>query len=176
MSRQVGRAGAIRHRRTYNTGQRAPLSKQSIVRLCNKAGIRRISVTMYDGIKWIIREELDDVVNISSLYAENSKRKTLYPEDLVRYCRLRGKTLYGFENQSLLIKDSKKKTTRQKNKIKKEKLVKKELAIKNQQEKDSKEPITTDPDNLAMSDDDDADDGDGNNDTIVDNISLSETF
>ncbi len=169
MSQRVGRAGAIRHRRSYNYGGSSPLSKPSIVRLCNKGGIRRISKTMYDGIKWIIKEELKDVVHVSFLYAENSKRKTLYPIDLVNYCKLRGRTLYGFENQALLLKNSKKKTTRQKNKIKKERLVKKELLAQKKQETDSKESITTDSTTVPMSDDDD-------NDTVVDNIALSETF
>lgn len=159
-----GRSGAVRHRRMIGLNDN-PLSKPSIVRLCHKSGIRRISLSMYAGIQWVIQKELEDVVNGSYFYADNAKRKTLYPSDLVQYCRLKGNLLYGFENHSLLLKNSKKKTTRQKNKIKKERLVKKELSLEKRQEKDSKKLLITTDSTMGESGDDDNNDADA-----VDNV------
>ena len=57
------------------------LTKTSICRLCNEAGVKKLSNDSYELIISIIKEKLNEVLKISSSL---SKRKTIVPDDIYK--------------------------------------------------------------------------------------------
>jgi histone H3/H4 len=57
------------------------LTKTSIRRLCDEAGVKKLSNDSYDLIGSLIKEKLNEVINVS---LSLSKKKTLIPDDIYK--------------------------------------------------------------------------------------------
>lgn len=72
------------------------MPKPSIRRLCRRAGIKRISNSVYDEIRGHASSFLEKVVGDAVTYTEHARRKTVTAMDVVHALKRQGRGLYGF--------------------------------------------------------------------------------
>eukprot|EP00088_Acartia_fossae_P001534 TRINITY_DN1059_c0_g1_i1.p1 TRINITY_DN1059_c0_g1~~TRINITY_DN1059_c0_g1_i1.p1 ORF type:complete len:104 (+),score=7.92 TRINITY_DN1059_c0_g1_i1:140-451(+) len=91
----MGKSGAKRHRRIT----RDPIlgiTKPAIRRLARRGGVKRISGTIYEETRSVLKSFLEMVVKDSVTYTEHAKRKTVTSLDVVYALKRQGRTIYGF--------------------------------------------------------------------------------
>ena len=92
----VGKGGAKRHQKRELKETIMGITKPAIRRLARRGGVKRISSTVYDETRSILRCFLENVVRDSVTYTEHAKRKTVTALDVVYALKRQGRTLYGF--------------------------------------------------------------------------------
>jgi len=91
----LGKAGAKRHRKVLRDNI-SGITKPAIRRLARRGGVKRISGTVYDESRVVLKSFLENVIRDSVTYTEHSRRKTVTAQDVVLALRRSGRTLYGF--------------------------------------------------------------------------------
>ena len=91
----LGKGGAKRHKKRSKDNILG-ITKPAIRRLARRGGVKRISGTIYDESRGVLRVFLENVVKDSVIYCEHGKRKTVTALDVVYALKRQGKTLYGF--------------------------------------------------------------------------------
>ena len=72
------------------------LSDGAIKRLARRGGILRIGHTAYPEIRSIYLKFLETLVGHSVAYCELSRRKTIFPIDVIYSLKAQGRNLYGY--------------------------------------------------------------------------------
>lgn len=71
--------------------------KAGIRKLARRGGVKRISGSVYDETRGVLRAFLEGVVRDSVAYSEHARRKTVTTTDVVFALKRRGYPLYGYE-------------------------------------------------------------------------------
>lgn len=74
----------------------ANLKKTTIRKLARRGGVKRISNSVYKGVREAAEKIMKTLVRDASVYADGCKRKTVTAMDVVFALKKNGKTLYGF--------------------------------------------------------------------------------
>lgn len=74
----------------------AGITKGGIRRLARRGGVKRISGTVYEEVRGILKTFVEGVVRDATAYTEHAKRKTLTALDVVHALKKRGRVLYGY--------------------------------------------------------------------------------
>ena len=91
----LGKGGAKRFRKG-NKGSIEGISKPAIRRLARRGGVKRISGTIYQESRGVLKTFLENVVRDAVTYCDYSKRKTVTALDVVYALKRQGRTIYGF--------------------------------------------------------------------------------
>lgn len=93
----LGKAGsaAVRHRKVLRDNIQG-ITKPAIRRLARRGGVKRISATIYEEIRTVLKTFLENVIRDSVTYTEHAKRKTVTAMDVVYALKRQGRTIYGF--------------------------------------------------------------------------------
>lgn len=91
----LGKGGAKRHRKMLQDTSQG-ITKPAIRRLARRGGVKRISHTIYEEIRLVLKTFLENVIRDSVTYTEHAKRKTVTAMDVVYALKRQGRTLYGF--------------------------------------------------------------------------------
>jgi histone H4 len=94
-----GKNGGKRIEKKPGKNNRASIlgvTKPAIRRLARRGGVKRISSTIYDETRGVLKSFLENVIRDSVTYTEHAKRKTVTAIDVVYALKRQGRTLYGF--------------------------------------------------------------------------------
>lgn len=72
------------------------MTRGGIRRLARRGGVKRISDGIYDETRNFVEEFLKTIIKDASIFADNSRRKTITAMDIVYSLKRSGKVLYGF--------------------------------------------------------------------------------
>ena len=90
-----GKGGAKRiHRMTKDVI--LGITKPAIRRLARRGGVKRISGTIYEETRNVLKLFLQNVVKDAVTYTEYARRKTVTAMDIIYALKRQGRTLYGF--------------------------------------------------------------------------------
>jgi histone H4 len=95
-----------RHRAPHRAAPRPALSKPEITRLARRGGIRRLSATVYEEARTVLRQFLAKLLYDTRCFTEHAKRKTVTAMDVVMALKHGGQSswhtiLYGFDGPTL---------------------------------------------------------------------------
>ena len=90
-----GKPGPKRHRKVLRDNIQG-ITKPAIRRLARRGGVKRISGTIYEETREVLRQFLESVVQDAVTYTEHAKRKTVTALDVVYALKRQGRNLYGF--------------------------------------------------------------------------------
>ncbi|KAK1071909.1 Histone H4 [Friedmanniomyces endolithicus] len=88
---------AKRHRKILRDNVRG-ITKGAIRRMARRGGVKRISGTIYDETRLVLKQFLQRVLKDTCAVVENCGRKTVTTPDVVFALHRMGRTLYGFGN------------------------------------------------------------------------------
>ena len=91
----LGKGGAKRHRKVARDNIQG-ITKPAIRRLARRGGVKRISGTVYDESRGVLKIFLENIIRDAVTYTEHSKRRTVTALDVVYALKRQGRTLYGF--------------------------------------------------------------------------------
>lgn len=91
----LGKGGAKRHRKVMRDTI-AGITKPAIRRLARRGGVKRISALIYDEIRNVLKQFLEQVIRDAVTYTEHAHRKTVTAMDVVYALKRQGRTIYGF--------------------------------------------------------------------------------
>ena len=91
-----GKGGAKRFRKSGRKSKIQGITKPAIRRLARRGGVKRISGTIYQETRAVIKAFLDQVIKDAVTYTEYSRRKTVTAMDVVYALKRQGRTIYGF--------------------------------------------------------------------------------
>ena len=89
------------HREQAGEASRQPLPPQqlfvpAIRRLARRGGVKRISGTIYEETRSVLKLFLENLIRDAITYTEHGRRKTVTAIDVVFALKKAGRTLYGF--------------------------------------------------------------------------------
>ncbi|ETO12523.1 histone H4 replacement-like protein [Reticulomyxa filosa] len=90
----LGKGGTKGFKR--GSGSVSGITKPAIRRLARRGGVKRISGTIYDEARGVVKTFLESVVKDAVTYTEYSRRKTVTALDVVYALKRQGRTIYGF--------------------------------------------------------------------------------
>ena len=79
----IGKLGAKRHAKKSIKPNIDGITKPAIRRLARRGGVKRISIFIYDDIRFVLKNFLQSIVKDSVTYTEHSRRKTITALDVV---------------------------------------------------------------------------------------------
>ncbi|GKT24809.1 Histone H4 like protein [Aduncisulcus paluster] len=90
--------GAKRHSTTRVSEREVvqQISRPAIRRLARRGGVKRISASIYDETRRVLKGFLENVIRDAITYSEHANRKTVTALDVVYALKRQGRTLYGF--------------------------------------------------------------------------------
>ena len=93
-----GAAKGVTNKRSKKTvaGNVASISKGSIRRLARRGGVKRISASIYEDARAVMKNFVESVVRDATAYTEHAKRRTVMAVDVVHALRSKGRMLYGY--------------------------------------------------------------------------------
>jgi len=91
----LGKGGAKRHRKVLRDNIQG-ITKPAIRRLARRGGVKRISGTIYEEIRGVLKVFMEHVIRDAVTYTEHARRKTVTAMDCVYALRRQGRTLYGY--------------------------------------------------------------------------------
>lgn len=91
----LGKGGAKRHRRLLRD-QIQGITKPAIRRLARRGGVKRISSSIYEETRAVLKTFLEGIIKDAVTYTEHAKRKTVSAMDVVYSLKKAGRTIYGF--------------------------------------------------------------------------------
>lgn len=83
-------------RHKYSSDTLNGLTRPAIRRLCRRAGVVRISGTIYDNIRLRAKVYLENIIHRSLFYMEHARRKTLSVPDVACTLKIMGQAVYGY--------------------------------------------------------------------------------
>ncbi|KAI3406070.2 HHF1 [Candida oxycetoniae] len=100
----LGKGGAKRHRKILRDNIQG-ITKPAIRRLARRGGVKRISALIYEEIRVVLKQFLENVIRDAVTYTEHAKRKTVTSLDVVYALKRQGRT-FGAALTSLDSADS----------------------------------------------------------------------
>nr|ANM86120.1 histone H4 [Stygiella incarcerata] len=91
----LGKGGAKRHKKVTRDSI-SGITVPAMRRLARRGGVKRISKSIYDETRKVLKGFLEGVIKDSIMYTEHAKRKTVTATDVVYALKRQGRTLYGF--------------------------------------------------------------------------------
>jgi histone H4 len=91
----LGKGGAKRFRRIMRDNIQG-ITKPAIRRLARRGGVKRISGTLYEESRNVLKVFLQHVIHDALEYMDHARRKTVTGMDVVYALKRQGRTLYGF--------------------------------------------------------------------------------
>jgi histone H3 len=76
------------------------ITKPALKRLLRRAGVKRISSSVYEKMRTLLKTHLETLVKDAVIFADNKKRKTLYVEDLEAALNINGIALAAGLNKN----------------------------------------------------------------------------
>ncbi|KAM3505788.1 hypothetical protein MY11210_007827 [Beauveria gryllotalpidicola] len=73
------------------------ITRPAIRRLARRGGVKRMSCTIYDETRKVIRDHLTQILKNCCIYVDYRNAKTVTVQDVLYSLRSMGKTLYGFD-------------------------------------------------------------------------------
>ncbi|TKA25196.1 Histone H4 [Salinomyces thailandicus] len=86
---------AKRHRKVLRDNIQG-ITRPDIRRLARRGGVKRVSATMYEEIRTVLRKRLENLLQDTCAVVEACGRKTVCTSDVVFVLHRQGHTLYGF--------------------------------------------------------------------------------
>jgi histone H4 len=83
------------NKRNLHRGHAPGMSKSAVRRLARKAGVKRISESIYDETRLSLRTFLNEIIRSAAAYAVHANRKTITLNDIHFALKFHGHTLYG---------------------------------------------------------------------------------
>ncbi|KAJ3424022.1 histone h4 [Anaeramoeba flamelloides] len=90
----MGKGGAKRRKAILESVK--GISRPAIRRLARRGGVKRISATIYDEVRNVLRAFLENVVRDAVTYTEHARRKTVTVLDVVYALKRQRRTVYGY--------------------------------------------------------------------------------
>eukprot|EP00340_Litonotus_pictus_P004698 CAMPEP_0170530076 /NCGR_PEP_ID=MMETSP0209-20121228/40621_1 /TAXON_ID=665100 ORGANISM="Litonotus pictus, Strain P1" /NCGR_SAMPLE_ID=MMETSP0209 /ASSEMBLY_ACC=CAM_ASM_000301 /LENGTH=107 /DNA_ID=CAMNT_0010822789 /DNA_START=39 /DNA_END=359 /DNA_ORIENTATION=- len=72
------------------------VTKPAIRRLARRGGVKRISASIYEEARGVLKNFMENVIRDSVTYTEHARRKTVTAMDVVYSLKRQGKTIYGY--------------------------------------------------------------------------------
>ena len=72
------------------------ITKPAIRRLARRGGVKRISSSIYEETRIVLKNFLESVVRDAIVYTEHARRKTVIAMDIIYALKRQGRSLYGF--------------------------------------------------------------------------------
>jgi histone H4 len=91
----LGKGGAMRHRKVLRDNIKG-ITKPAIRRLARRGGVKRISGTVYEETRGVLKEFLENIIKNTISYTDHAKRTTVFAQDVIYALKRNGRTLYGF--------------------------------------------------------------------------------
>jgi histone H4 len=91
----LGKGGAKRHRKILRDNIQG-ITKPALRRLARRGGVKRISGTLYEESRNVLKVFLQHVIHDALEYMDHARRKTVTGMDVVYALKRQGRTLYGF--------------------------------------------------------------------------------
>ncbi|KAK6356174.1 Histone H4 [Orbilia javanica] len=88
-----------RHRKVLRDSIQG-ITRPAIRRIARRGGVKRISASIYEEVRTVIKDYLIPIINSCVIYTEHARRKTVTTTDVVHALRARGRTIYGFDDPS----------------------------------------------------------------------------
>merc|ERR1711904_379054 len=85
----------VRHRKFFSDTIFG-VTRPSIRRLARRGGVKRLSSTLYEEVRRVIRQFLELIVRDVVTYTEHRKQKTVGAKDVLLALRRHGRPLYGY--------------------------------------------------------------------------------
>jgi histone H4 len=92
----VAKKGPARHRKIIResiTGITAP----AIRRLARRGGVKRISRSIYEDVRGVLKQRLELILSMCVIYVEHRGAKTVTIQDVLYSLRRIGTPIYGFD-------------------------------------------------------------------------------
>lgn len=86
---------AKRHRKILRDNIQG-MTKPALRRLARRGGVKRISGTVYEETRSVLKVFLENVIRDAVIYTDHSRRRTVVDMDVVTALKRQGRTLYGF--------------------------------------------------------------------------------
>ncbi|KAI1185816.1 histone-fold-containing protein [Nemania serpens] len=91
-----GKGGIKRHRKILRDNILG-ITKPAIRRLARRGGVKRISGSIYEEVRLVMRKRLEDILRYCVTYTEYRQAKTVTVNDVLHALRHLGRPLWGFE-------------------------------------------------------------------------------
>ncbi|KAI1116868.1 histone-fold-containing protein [Nemania sp. NC0429] len=91
-----GKGGIKRHRKILRDNILG-ITKPAIRRLARRGGVKRISGSIYEEVRAVMRKRLEDILRYCVTYTEYRQAKTVTVNDVLHALRHIGRPLWGFE-------------------------------------------------------------------------------
>jgi len=91
----LGKGGKVRHKKVLRDNIQG-ITKPAIRRLARRGGVKRLSGTIYEETRAVLKQFLEHVIRDAVCYTEYARRKTVSAMDVVHALKRQGRTLYGF--------------------------------------------------------------------------------
>jgi histone H4 len=72
------------------------VTKPAIRRLARRGGVKRISASIYEEARGVLKNFMENVIKDSVTYTEHARRKTVTAIDVVYSLKRQGKPIYGY--------------------------------------------------------------------------------
>jgi len=72
------------------------ITKPAIRRLARRGGVKRISSSIYEEARGVLKNFMESVIKDSVTYTEHARRKTVTALDIVYSLKRQGKPIYGY--------------------------------------------------------------------------------
>ncbi|KAI1329748.1 histone-fold-containing protein [Xylariaceae sp. FL0255] len=92
-----GKGGVKRHRKILRDNILG-ITKPAIRRLARRGGVKRISATIYEETRLVMRKHLEDIIRDCVTYTEYRQAKTVTINDVLHALRRHGRPIYGFDD------------------------------------------------------------------------------
>ena len=72
------------------------ITKPAIRRLARRGGVKRISNSIYEEARIVLKNFLESIIRDAIVYTEHARRKTVIAMDIIYALKRQGRSLYGF--------------------------------------------------------------------------------
>ncbi|KAF1846709.1 histone-fold-containing protein [Cucurbitaria berberidis CBS 394.84] len=93
----LGKAKGLKRHTKIRRDNIYGVTKGDIRRLARRGGVKRISATLYDDVRYALKERLTSILKDVVTIVELGARKTVTITDIIFVLNRQGRTLYGFD-------------------------------------------------------------------------------
>ncbi|KAI0553352.1 histone-fold-containing protein [Xylaria curta] len=98
LGRGLGGKGGIKRHRKILRDNILGITKPAIRRLARRGGVKRISATIYEEIRAVLKKRLGEIIQDCVTYTEYRQAKTVTINDVLHSLRRQGRPIYGFDD------------------------------------------------------------------------------
>ncbi|KAI1755600.1 histone-fold-containing protein [Xylaria castorea] len=98
LGRGLGGKGGIKRHRKILRDNILGITKPAIRRLARRGGVKRISGSIYEEIRTVLKMRLEQIIKDCVTYTEYRQAKTVTINDVLHSLRRQGRPIYGFDD------------------------------------------------------------------------------